>query len=421
MIDVNDCREDNFDSIPIDAFWNTGKEKELKMHRIHAYPAKFPAFITTKALGFAKQNNLDAKRIADVFCGCGTVALEAKRNNINFWGCDVNPVATMIARTKSHKYQPQRLKRYYNAILEVFTKSDNEDSSYKQANERLKYWYGKKQYEDLSRLKFAIGDTVPSNSSYSLFFLCAFSNILKPTSRWLTKSIKPQIDPNKEPADVISVFKEQCHFMMIANKESDAAWHAKNEIVTGNFLDASIKHPTVDMIITSPPYVTSYEYADLHQLSSLWLGYTEDYRELRNGSIGSLYHVYNFDKELKRLNNTGTEIVFRLLSQYKSKARAVAKYFLDMQNVAKACFSMLSDNGIALFVIGNTEYKGVRIDNARHLSESLQNSGFSQVFITKRKITKKILTPYRDETGRFTTDGGGRKVYSEEFILIGRK
>jgi len=421
MIAVNDCREDNFDSIPVDTFWNTGKEKELKMHRIHAYPAKFPAFITTKALGFAKQNNLDTKRIADVFCGCGTVAFEAKRNNINFWGCDINPVATMIAKAKSRKYQSQRLKRYYNSILEVFAQSDNEKSSYEEANDRLKYWYDKKHFEDLSRLKIAIENVVPLSSNYQPFFLCAFSNILKPTSRWLTKSIKPQVDPDKEPADVISVFKEQCHFMMIANKESDVAGHAKNEIVTGNFLDASIKRPVVDMIITSPPYVTSYEYADLHQLSSLWLGYTEDYRELRNGSIGSLYHVYNFDKELKRLNETGTRIVFRLLSQYKSKARAVAKYFLDMQNVAKACFSMLSDNGIALFVIGNTEYKGVRIDNAHHLSESLQNSGFSQVLITKRKITKKILTPYRDRLGRFTTDSESRKVYNEEFILIGRK
>lgn len=421
MIDVNNCREDNFDSIPIDTFWNTGEEKELKMHRIHAYPAKFPAFITTKALGFAKQNDLDTKRIADVFCGCGTVAFEAKRNNINFWGCDINPVATMIARAKSRKYQSQRLKRYYNSILEVFAQSDNEEFSYEEANERLRYWYDKKHFEDLSRLKTAIENAVPLSSNYRPFFLCAFSNILKPTSRWLTKSIKPQIDPNKEPADVISAFKKQCHFMMIANKESDVAGHAKNEIVTGNFLDASIKRPVVDMIITSPPYVTSYEYADLHQLSSLWLGYTEDYRELRNGSIGSLYHVYNFDRELKHLNETGTRIVFRLLSQHKSKARAVAKYFLDMQNVAKACFSMLSDNGIALFVIGNTEYRGVRIDNVRHLAESLQNSGFGRVLVTKRKITRKILTPYRDRLGRFTTDSEGRKVYNEEFILIGRK
>jgi hypothetical protein len=175
------------------------------------------------------------------------------------------------------------------------------------------------------------------------------------------------------------------------------------------------------MIITSPPYVTSYEYADLHQLSSLWLGFVKDYRELREGSIGSRYHVYNFERELKHLNNTGTQIVFKLLDKNKSKARSVAKYYLDMQQVTTICYSMLSDNGMALFVIGNTEFKGVKIDNACHLAESLQNSGFSEVLVTKRKISMKILTPYRDQQGRFTKDSEGRKIYSEEFILIGRK
>ncbi|MDR0932038.1 MAG: hypothetical protein LBM70_03350 [Victivallales bacterium] len=46
------------------------------MHRIHAYPAKFPAFITTKAISYALENGLAPKRIADIFCGCGTVAFE---------------------------------------------------------------------------------------------------------------------------------------------------------------------------------------------------------------------------------------------------------------------------------------------------------------------------------------------------------
>jgi len=82
---------------------------------------------------------------------------------------------------------------------------------------------------------------------------------------------------------------------------------------------------------------------------------------------------------------------------------------------------MLSDKGMALFVVGNTEYKGVRIDNAKHLMESLLASGFKEVCVTKRKITGKTLTPYRDEVGRFTTDKNSRKVYGEEFILIGRK
>ena len=421
MKTVNNIREIKFDSIPVDPFWNTGNEKESKMHRIHAYPAKFPAFITTKALEFAKQEKISIGWIADIFCGCGTVAFEAKRNKMNFWGCDVNPVATMIARAKSQQYKSKKLKNYYDLIIEKFNHLGNECFSYENVNDRLKYWYTKNQFEELARLKKAITESIHARNSYRLFFICAFSNVLKPTSRWLTKSIKPQVDPEKVHADVISAFKEQCRFMIAANDESDATGNSQTKIVTANFLDKSIEHPTIDIIITSPPYVTSYEYADLHQLSSLWLSYTEDYRKLRDGSIGSHYHTYNFDKELKHLNSTGTNIVFRLLNQDKAKARSVARYFLDMQQVAEACLNMLSDKGMALFVVGNTEYKGVRIDNARHLTESLLDSGFTEVSVTKRKITGKILTPYRDEQGRFSTDKNSRKVYGEEFILIGRK
>lgn len=209
--------------------------------------------------------------------------------------------------------------------------------------------------------------------------------------------------------------------MMTAIEQSGLKTSPKSQIVTANFLNKSLKKPKVNIIITSPPYVTSYEYADLHQLSSLWLGYANDYRELRDGSIGSLHHVYNFDRELKHLNNVGSNIVFRLFEKDRSKAKSVAKYFLDMQEAINICFNMLEKNGMALFVIGNTEYKGIRIENAQHLAESLLNSGFSKVYITKRKIKGKTLTPYRDIKGRFTTDNNSRKVYAEEFILIGRK
>ncbi len=312
------------------------------------------------------------------------------------------------------------MKKYYDLILKIYGRSKYE-GGYQAANERLKYWYGEKQFEDALRLKKSIENALSKRSRYRLFFFCAFSNILKPTSRWLTKSIKPQVDPNKEPSDVISVFKEQCRFMLTANDQSDIDGVAEAKIVTANFLNSSVERPVVDMIITSPPYVTSYEYADLHQLSSLWLDFVSDYRDLREGTIGSLHHNHDFDQEMKELNTVGKDIVSSLLSQDKSKARSVAKYFLDIQEATKACHNMLSEKGMALFVIGNTEYKGIRIDNAKHLAESLLNSGFKKIFVTKRKIIGKILTPYRNKEGRFSTDKSSRKVYSEEFIVVGGK
>ena len=109
------------------------------------------------------------------------------------------------------------------------------------------------------------------------------------------------------------------------------------------------------------------------------------------------------------------------LNTVKAVAENNIKYFIDIQKSVYKAFGMLNKNSLALFVIGNTEYKSVRIDNAKHLVESMILAGFENIEVTKRKISKKILTPYRDEKGKFTTNKYSRKVYAEEFIVIGTK
>lgn len=414
----NACKED-FDSILVDSFWNIGEERELKIHRIHSYPARFPAFITTKALEYSNDQGLNPEWIADIFCGCGTVAFEARRNNINFWGCDINPVATMIARVKSRKFNPIRLKRYFDNIIISYLEGYDTKKCYENANSRLKYWYTREQYEELYKLKRAISDSIPINSTYKGFFLCAFSNILKATSRWLTKSIKPQVDPNKIPKDVLFAFVSQYDLMFEANNELDFVSESETRIHTKSIIRSCISPRIADLIITSPPYVTSYEYADLHQLSTLWLEYTSDYRNLRKGTIGSVYHKA-VENKLHYLNMTGTNIVNKLNTHDKSKSQAVARYYLDMQKVVEICHRALSDKGMAFFVIADTEYKGIKIENSRHLAETLKKH-FRKVVVTKRKISNKILPPHRDERGRFTADNDSPKTYGEEFILVGIK
>ena len=124
---------------------------------------------------------------------------------------------------------------------------------------------------------------------------------------------------------------------------------------------------------------------------------------------------------LKNLNHTGQDIVFKLYAIDKSKCRSVSQYYIDMQNAVKKVYELIRPGGATLFVIGNTEYKGVKIDNARHLIETLLNEGFEGVEVERRKISNKILTPYRDSVGKFTTDKNSRKIYSEEFIIFAKK
>lgn len=419
IIDICNYSLVDLDNLPINIEWDGRDVSENMMHRIHAYPAKFPAFITTKAIQYAESKAIHVDTVADIFCGCGTVAYETVKANRHFWGCDINPVATLIARTKSRHYNNERLGNYYERIIRAFAMQTFDENDTIANNERVKYWFFQQQIEDLSKLKQAI-ETAVDDETYREFFLCAFSNILKSCSRWLTKSIKPQVDSKKKPHDVMVAFAMQVKMMQKANLVNEINGGLA-KIETINCLSKTVEQPFVDLLVTSPPYVTSYEYADLHQLSTLWLGYTDDYRSFREGTIGSLHGENHLPDHLKNLNHTGQDIVFKLFAIDKSKCRSVSQYYIDMQNAVKKVYELIRPGGATLFVIGNTEYKGVKIDNARHLIETLLDEGFDGVEVERRKISNKILTPYRDSVGKFTTDKNSRKIYSEEFIIFAKK
>ncbi len=410
-------------SISVNKEWNFSDDTELSMHTIHAYPAKFPAFIASKAFEYAQKEGVAVESVADIFCGCGTVALEAKLHEKNFWGCDINPVATLIAKTKSESYEISVLKSVYGKIILECENMVASNDLYARCNNRLRYWFNEDSFNVLYQLKSAIYNAT-SRGKYRDAFLCLFSSILKASSKWLTKSIKPQVDPSKKEIDVLSVFSKQYQkFIRSVEQIEEFTLKASNiEIKNRNFLKIR-SLPEVDLIISSPPYVTSYEYADLHQLSTLWLNYVEDYRDVRKGSIGSVYNSEKFQLQLDELNAVGRDIVHNLLDgrEATAKVRSVARYYLDMQKAISLCYSMLNVKGMVFFVVGDTEYKGIKIKNSEHLIQCLLNEGFTDIKAAKRRISNKILTPYRDNIGRFSSDKSQRTIYHEEFIISGRK
>ena len=419
MVRVNGISNLDYSTIAIDEKWNDCDDMELAMHTIHAYPAKFPAFMASKAFEYASGEGVNIRRVADIFCGCGTVALEAKNHNYQFWGCDINPVATLIAKAKSNQYDKAIFEHYYSQILMQYKSIELDSNVYTNANARLQYWFKENTFCELLKIYMAINKSV-LEEKYLEAYKCIFSSILKASSRWLNKSIKPQVDPEKQEINVLKKFQSQCNKFIRAIDEIEES-NTDIEINCENFL--SVKNlPSVDLIVTSPPYVTSYEYADLHQLSSLWLGYADDYRDLRKGSIGSVYNSDDFTIDFSKLNETGKNIVKALENSDKasSKVKSVARYFVDMQDAVRKCAQMLNKNGMVFFVVGDTEYKGVKIQNSKHLVEAMEGNGYTDIKIAKRTISKGICVPYRDEKGKFSTDKSKRKVYHEEFIISGR-
>ena len=407
------------DGAPNSPAWGLATAPEAKLHRIHAYPAKFPALIASNAFDYAAAQGIEVRTVADVFCGSGTVGLEASARGVSFWGCDINPVATMIAKVKNSPMNVAAFVKRAEDVLSRFGRASSKAPVVDAVQAHLSRWYVPDQFADLSRLRNAVlAEFDGSETSFALE--CAFSAIAKPTSQWRARSAKPALDADKQAMPVLAAFTRQCALMASAWSDGSRLGGSAAEIVQG-CATSSGPGGQVDMIVTSPPYATSYEYSDLHQLSALWLGLVDDHRDLRVGSIGTASRRSSLAQAARDLNEVGLQIVFSMFDRDRALAEALATYFLDMQRVAARCHELLRPGGLAVFVIGDTRLKGVRIDNANHLVESLAEAGFGDVRVTRRTIANKPNTSYRLADGRLASSPTGQAIYSEEYILMAHR
>lgn len=428
MLEIGDCvtstttwRYNRLIPAPVSAGWTGNGEQDAGVHRIHAYPARFPSFIVREAIEHARAQGIAVNRVADIFCGSGTSSHEASAQNLEFWGCDINPVATLIARVKTNRLDPAGFLESTARITAGVERATATANLSACASARLQPWFAAGQFDDLARLQNAIMAEVGAEGDEAAAFACAFSAILKATSQWRARSVKPANDPAKYAASVMAAFDRQCRLMAAAWAGMPETAALRPQIVHGDVLRIDLPTTGVDLIVTSPPYATSCEYADIHQLSALWLGFADDHRDLRQGMIGTSGRRANLSRAMEGLNAVGMQIVFSLFGSNRPAAEALATYFLDMQAVARRCHALLRPGGMSVFVIGNTTMGGVRIDNANHLVESLLDAGFVDLKVAKRELSNKPNTPYRGRDGRLSSHPAVAQAYAEEYIVMAHR
>jgi tRNA G10 N-methylase Trm11 len=96
----------------------------------------------------------------------------------------------------------------------------------------------------------------------------------------------------------------------------------KSKIFLGDARNTSIKTKSINTVITSPPYVTSYEYADLHQLTGFWYDYITNLLEFRKDFIGTFF---SYGEDLSCKSSLGKETVDKLVKKDLRTAKEVAK------------------------------------------------------------------------------------------------
>ena len=416
----------NFDNIPVNHEWafENVRSTEQWTHGYHRYPAKFLPNVVKKIIEDYVPN---CEMIADLFAGCGTTLVEAKMHGKKSIGTDINPVARLITKVKITPIEPGLLQLAYEKIVSAFDDYNEANYCNIQKHVRLDYWFTPKQKAYIAFLYDCIGNIDITDDIKDFFYVC-ISHILKNCSWWLQTSTKPQRDMKKNLPNPLSEFKKHCKKMILWNNDFYKELRNKDflnircEICQEDARKTSIPSGTVDAIITSPPYVTSYEYADIHQLTSYWMEYMSDISDFRKMFIGT---SFSGNKLLSVPDSEHAQnIVDALYHKSKHIADNVAQYFNDMQNVAMEMSRILSPNGYVCVVIGNTTIKNVEIKSAEVFYELLYNVGLKQVQVIKRNIPHKLMPTLRDQkTGRFTTlDNMNCKcVYPNEYILIMQK
>lgn len=426
-------------------------------HGYHRYPAKFIPQIVKRLLD---TYGSPGDYVGDLFLGSGTTGVEAIRSGYKFYGVDINAVARLISQAKCIPIEPTMIQATWDNLStrlslvsalgqQPLSEKDKQaiasiDISHASADERLLYWFPQKQRDALHQILEIVRDV--KIEQHRVFLLCAFSNILKRCSIWLSGSTKAQKDLKKVLADPIKDFSKQVQDMI---KRNNLYW---NSLIAAD-IDPSIVSQTVqidqqdtralkqttphlDLLITSPPYATCYEYSELHQLTQIWF---EKYNIIpistsKQNWIGSRNGATlpSSDMVDKVISSTAAiqslvkleEVADRNASENKTailrEIRALRRYFLDMQKAIEKMSSVIKCEKYMIFVIGDSRKRNVDIPTTQALIDMSCSAGFELVDNIKRKIPGRVLVSTRDlQSGRFSSSADSDiQVYPEENILV---
>lgn len=272
-------------------------------HCYHRYPAKFIPQLVEKLMD-EYLAGIREPYVNDLFMGSGTTIACAISRGYKASGTDINYISELITRVKSTPVDPILLKDRIEQLLldlsflesnTLFSNSRITPYTPKINAERIDYWFQPEIKEELGIILARIKEE--TDLTIQNFFTVCFSHILKTVSIWLMGSTKPTRDFNKKIQKPIICFKRHLKKMGKANKEfwtivPDYVKYSLNDYLNirrGDARSQPVDDESVDIQITSSPYVTSYEYADLHQLSTIWLEYSTDLSEYRKEFTGGRY------------------------------------------------------------------------------------------------------------------------------------
>lgn len=348
--------------------------------------------------------------VLDPFAGVGTTLVEADRKGHKSVGFEINPYAAFAARSKlaAHLVNTERLRDAIGAF-EAFARDAERQGREPRAippagfNTRAAFYSPEVQWKVLTAHDFIAG---LSDDLVADFFRLAFASTMVTYSNYSYEpSLGRKATAGRPDVDDYPVFAELTGKLSIMATDADlwrvdrkGAQKQRSKVHGTSFFEfyKAVRRGSVDLLITSPPYLNNYHYNRNTRPQLYWLGFCnspKDFRKLEQKNFGTYWQTAR-DMEPVPLDpaiaNDEIESLLadlRVLNPEKGIyggqgwANYAALYFNDCLRFAEGMKWCLRPGATALIVIGNSILQGIPVPTDRFLAEIAEHAGMEAVGI----------------------------------------
>jgi hypothetical protein len=340
--------------------------------------------------------------ILDPFAGVGTTLVQAMLNGYHSVGFEINPYAALAARIKlmADSLELDALDALARQVERVPARGDGHPplEQYRPPGFRSRIPFFSKQIEPQVLALLELLYAIPKRDLADVAKI-AFGAVMVQVSNY---TYEPSLGsrpgagkPLLEYADVPAVLAAKLRqirddVLWLQQRSSRTPAGLRREIHCEDFLalDTEAKRGSVDLVVTSPPYMNNYHYVRNTRPQLFWLSLltrSDDLRQLEQRNFGKYWQtVRDVDpiplhsahpplmETLKTLRSTRTT-----LGAYGGPgwANYVASYFNDCDRFLAILGEVLHYRGTAIVVIGNSIIQGIHIPTDQILGELAEARG----------------------------------------------
>ena len=398
----------------------------LGRHPIHPFPARMAPGIALDALG----ENSQSITVLDPMAGSGTVLAVARKTGHKAIGYDIDPLAVMLGKVWTQSIDAVAVRLRADQVLEramhLFGKlpvgqaypagSDDE------TREFIRYWFDQYARRQLSALSTVISRVHDDAIRDVLWGALSRLIITKQAGVSLARDLshsRPHRHFTHAPRKPFAYFSSAVDTIIANCPHSGSMDTGPGSVVKlGDARKLDIESNSIDLVLTSPPYLNAIDYLRCSKFSLVWMGYNvSELRAIRGESIGA-------EAALKEASNTdwvNTVIDdLKLRPALSTRHQAIlARYTWDMGQVLAETSRVLRRGGRAVYVVGDSTIRSTFVRNSAIVSAMAARHGLLLLSRQSRSLpaNRRYMPPPNHGVANASMDGRMRK----EVVVVFKK